>query len=177
MTTDEDCPICLRDFSGREQTKTTHCGHTFHLKCIQELRRHSGRGVLPKCPMCRENLLPVDTMSASQMRGANSSQRVGPMRVSSNNWDYHRNYNFTFNNAGGQMGPSMWEVLMIVIIAILIAMVPTYFIYSAEMDKSCFCQYDWAEEIEMGMRSKSIPGIFGYYERTIIRDTRCNSWC
>ncbi|XP_073217462.1 LON peptidase N-terminal domain and RING finger protein 3 isoform X2 [Lepidochelys kempii] len=45
---DLDCSLCMRLFY---EPVTTHCGHTFCLKCLERCLDHN-----PKCPLCKEGL-------------------------------------------------------------------------------------------------------------------------
>ncbi|XP_044491579.1 NEP1-interacting protein-like 1 [Mangifera indica] len=47
------CSICLQDFSeGDSARKLPHCGHCFHLECIDQWLIRNGN-----CPVCRESVL------------------------------------------------------------------------------------------------------------------------
>uniref|UniRef100_A0A6C0BR19 RING-type domain-containing protein n=1 Tax=viral metagenome TaxID=1070528 RepID=A0A6C0BR19_9ZZZZ len=43
-----DCVICYDSFKSGGEVITLRCNHAFHLECIQNWHRESG-----KCPMCR----------------------------------------------------------------------------------------------------------------------------
>nr|BDT63413.1 MAG: wsv064-like protein [Sesarmops intermedium nimavirus]GBG35562.1 wsv064-like protein [Sesarmops intermedium nimavirus] len=48
----QECPICLDDFS-EDQKGLTRCGHSFHLVCWARVEEE--RGCMKKCPVCRTN--------------------------------------------------------------------------------------------------------------------------
>ena len=58
---ENECPLCMsplkkkrgEEEAGREKyTVTTHCGHTFHLDCLQSQKSFD----MTACPMCRTDL-------------------------------------------------------------------------------------------------------------------------
>ena len=46
----QECPVCLDDFSGDEQKGVTKCGHSFHSACWAGVLE---KEFMKKCPMCR----------------------------------------------------------------------------------------------------------------------------
>ncbi len=70
---DDVCAICLEHFHGHDvapvdadETKClTHCGHTFHLRCLtsQYFRKPIGSR---QCAMCRQNPMPVEKEKTSE---------------------------------------------------------------------------------------------------------------
>lgn len=48
----DECTICMGLFADRLLLFTTHCKHTFHYKCIEQMFKHDGGC----CPLCRQNL-------------------------------------------------------------------------------------------------------------------------
>lgn len=44
-----DCAICYRTYEAEEQVRTLHCGHFFHISCVDPwlLQKNS-------CPICKK---------------------------------------------------------------------------------------------------------------------------
>lgn len=58
---DQACTICLEDFD--ENTKTTPCGHTFHLECLKHLLIWMPG--IPQCPNCRRDIFSAEWQVAN----------------------------------------------------------------------------------------------------------------
>jgi len=50
----DECSICLSVMKP-ESLSTTHCGHKFHISCINSWKHHGGSN----CPVCRASLIPA----------------------------------------------------------------------------------------------------------------------
>ena len=50
------CPVCLDTIIDNQNSKTLHCGHTFHSTCIDEWTN-----IRQVCPVCRERVHVVTT--------------------------------------------------------------------------------------------------------------------
>mmetsp|Transcript_67575 Transcript_67575/g.187395 ORF Transcript_67575/g.187395 Transcript_67575/m.187395 type:complete len:248 (-) Transcript_67575:82-825(-) len=61
---DEECSICLAPLRG--QLARTHCGHLFHMACLEESFQVSGRAT---CPLCRSSLRGPHSVTARATSG------------------------------------------------------------------------------------------------------------
>jgi uncharacterized C2H2 Zn-finger protein len=48
----DECPICLEPFEGKDYIKRLSCQHGFHQKCAKDWLVK----VQPTCPMCRDKI-------------------------------------------------------------------------------------------------------------------------
>lgn len=47
----DNCAICLEDFTNFSNTKTLKCNHKFHVSCINKWKKSNNT-----CPICRETI-------------------------------------------------------------------------------------------------------------------------
>jgi len=86
------CSICLDDISvdGEEQITTLKCNHSFHTKCISQLRSN-------KCPGCRTRFTNIPPEMLSKIQQRESADTVS--RNTEENLDVILNNFITFENA------------------------------------------------------------------------------
>ncbi|CAB4015338.1 E3 ubiquitin- ligase ZSWIM2-like [Paramuricea clavata] len=80
ITEDDVCPICQEDLF--EQTQPTTyckygCGNSVHIKCMKvwaEHQKSSGETII-KCPLCRVDFGPFETIKSDYLRSVKNKQR------------------------------------------------------------------------------------------------------
>lgn len=49
INNNDECPICLEEFNNAIPVLELHCGHVFHIKCIDDWYQRSDL-----CPLCAQ---------------------------------------------------------------------------------------------------------------------------
>lgn len=57
--TGQECSLCMEAFSCGQELRQLHCGHTFHLVCVDRWLLYGQRHHARRCPLCRALATPV----------------------------------------------------------------------------------------------------------------------
>jgi hypothetical protein len=57
----EKCQVCLNNYQLEDFIRILPCHHGFHKECVDEWLTQGQN----KCPLCREDVIPTDTISTN----------------------------------------------------------------------------------------------------------------